>query len=496
MNRGPPRVEYVEGLQQPVYTESTLVLTLPMREGSWRSCARDAIIRRDHVHFADDVDWQEPFLLQLARGVSLPVTSAACQVCGFCGTVFSRELAPLHLAWCRERAWADVLAAHVEGLRDGRLSHKHLATYAARRKHDRALCRVPRPCSGKGVAHCSSGQPTRFVRPRLEDLPPLPPPPPPPPPPPVEDGRRALLQRLLSQWHGHHRAPEACDVLLLSSSELAAASATEMSAWAAFFVGVGQEPSATSAPFLYPGTLAGELVPAAERLSSTAEADAHWALFAARFFDMRLGGCTDRQKMRTDSAASYGRHGNTLSPHEHGPEGRTGYAGWGQYENYHAELLHGHGVTLETRTHLEMLTACLRSASVLPVTMYRPRGQNIAHCDTCEHNDRQRGDTMSLFRWLEPARACLLIRTDVLFYVSLVTFHGVSFLPICVHPPTQAGAEPMLLGYVWETDGRAREIVIKYSSIDSPAWRSVGMLDVVVCGIRDGQVRASARVGE
>jgi len=120
-----------------------------------------------------------------------------------------------------------------------------------------------------------------------------------------------------------------------------------------------------------------------------------------------------------------------------------------------------------------------------------------AYCDTCEHNDRQRGDTMSLFRWLKSGRACLLIRTDVLFYVSLVTFHGVSFLPICVHPPTQAGAEPMLLGYVWQTDGRAREIVIKYSSIDSPAWRPVGLLDVVVCGIREGQVCASAeRVSE
>ena len=494
MDRGPPRAEYVEGLQQPVYTESTRVLQLPMREGSWRSCARDAIICRDHVHHAD-VNCQEPFLLQLGRDVWLPVTSAACQVCGFCGTVVSRELAPLHLAWCSERAWAAVVGAHVEGLRDGRLSHRHLANHAARRKHDPALCRVPRPCSGKGVAHCSSAQPPRFVRPRLEDLPPLPPPPPPPPPPPIEDGRRALLQRLLSQWHGHHRAPEASEVLLLRSSELAAASATGI-AWAAFFVGVGKEAVATSAPFLYPGTLARELRPAAERLSSTAEAEEQWAFFVSRFFHMRLSACADRQKMRTDSAASYGRHGNTLSPHENGPEGRTGYAGWGQYENAHAEVHHGRGVTSDTLAHLEMVTACLKSASLLAVTMYRPRGQNIAHCDTCEHNDRQRGDTLSLFRWLEPARACLLIRTDVLFYVSLVAFHGVSFLPICVHPPTQAGAEPMLLGYVWETDGRAREIVIKYSSIDSPAWRTVGMLDVVVCGIRDGQVRASARVGE
>ena len=195
-----------------------------------------------------------------------------------------------------------------------------------------------------------------------------------------------------------------------------------------------------------------------------------------------------------DSTASYGRHGNTLRPHRDGPEGRTGYAGWGQYENYHAEVGHGRGVTQATLDNIEMVKACLLSASILPAVLYRPRGQSIANCDTSEHNDRQRGDTISLFRWLEPERACLLIRTDVLFYISLVTFHGVSFLPICVHPPTRAGEEPKVMGYVWESSGRARELVINYSSIDTDAWQTVGQLEVLVCGIRDGQVLCCPRL--
>ena len=121
MSRGPPRVEYVEGLQQPVYTESTRILKLPMRAGSWRSFARDTIIRNDEKS-SDAVDVPEPFQLQLARDVWLPVTSASCQVCGFCGTVVSRELAPLHLAWCDERAWAAIIGGHIDGMRDCMLS--------------------------------------------------------------------------------------------------------------------------------------------------------------------------------------------------------------------------------------------------------------------------------------------------------------------------------------------------------------------------------------
>ena len=69
------RVEFVEGLQQPVYTESTRMLKLPMRAGSWRSCARDAIIIRNNS--SDAVDVPEP--LQQAEQPSSSALPAACQ---------------------------------------------------------------------------------------------------------------------------------------------------------------------------------------------------------------------------------------------------------------------------------------------------------------------------------------------------------------------------------------------------------------------------------
>ena len=77
MSRGPPR-EFVEleGLQQPVYTESTRMLKLIMCAGSWRSCARDAIIRNDE-NSSDTVDVPEP--LQQAEQPSSSALPAACQ---------------------------------------------------------------------------------------------------------------------------------------------------------------------------------------------------------------------------------------------------------------------------------------------------------------------------------------------------------------------------------------------------------------------------------
>ena len=44
MDRGPPRAEYVEGLQQPVYTESTRVLKLPGRSRLLQSAEIRAVV--------------------------------------------------------------------------------------------------------------------------------------------------------------------------------------------------------------------------------------------------------------------------------------------------------------------------------------------------------------------------------------------------------------------------------------------------------------------
>ena len=60
-----------------------------------------------------------------------------------------------------------------------------------------------------------------------------------------------------------------------------------------------------------------------------------------------------------------------------------------------------------------------------------------------------------------------------------------------MHPPLQPGKEPKVKGYVWSVGGsgvQALEVLLPYSALDSPDWRTVGLLDVVVCGLRDGEV--------
>ena len=55
------------------------------------------------------------------------------------------------------------------------------------------------------------------------------------------------------------------------------------------------------------------------------------------------------------------------------------------------------------------------------------------------------------------------MRTDVLFYISLVAYKGIALIPVCIHPPTAEGEEPQLKGYVWQSDGTAIEAILPYS---------------------------------
>ena len=180
---------------------------------------------------------------------------------------------------------------------------------------------------------------------------------------------------------------------------------------------------------LFPDKLANELRPASKRLSTKEEADSNWSAVRSSFGDMQLSCSFDYGAMDADSYESFGRHSNTLAPHSTGPAGQTGYQSWGQYENKQWETSK-QKVTDITLEHLPSILACFRSLACVPVTLYRPRGQHIAHCDTTEHNDRQRGNTFSLFRFLAPLKAALLIRLDVFFYVSLVAYRGIALLPI------------------------------------------------------------------
>jgi len=77
--------------------------------------------------------------------------------------------------------------------------------------------------------------------------------------------------------------------------------------------------------------------------------------------------------------------------------------------------------------------------------------------------------------------------------VSAVSYRGVLFLPVSVHPPLRAGGEPLLKGYAWR-QGIAVEAVLPYSVLDTPEWHTIGLLDVLVGGLRNGQVLCVPRL--
>ena len=84
------------------------------------------------------------------------------------------------------------------------------------------------------------------------------------------------------------------------------------------------------------------------------------------------------------------------------------------------------------------------------------------------------------------------------FYISVVSFRGVMLLPICIHPPTLAGTSAAVKAYLWSVDdatGRrvARETVLPNEETFSSEWQTVGMLEVVVCGLKDGEVLCRPR---
>ena len=89
----------------------------------------------------------------------------------------------------------------------------------------------------------------------------------------------------------------------------------------------------------------------------------------------------------------------------------------------------------------------------------------MCYCNTSEHNDRQRGNTPSAVRFAEAHKTALMFRTDILFQISLVAINGALAIPVSVHPAA-----------------------IPYSLVDCHHRSNVGLLDGVVCGLKNGSI--------
>ena len=291
---------------------------------------------------------------------------------------------------------------------------------------------------------------------------------------------QAVQGALLHAWHGWTTPPSSAEVLFLTGAQIAGDEVLSR-----FFVG-----SSHSAPadfsLLRDDSLAFELSHCAARVPA-AEAAASWAVACSSLHTMPLGGCTDRKKVAADCTVSYGRHASTVRISDGYPRGEAGYQSWGQYENEHKQRKR-QMVSEVTIKHMPLISNLLRSASVLPIQFERVRGQTMKHCSTAEHTDRQRGPTMSAVRFVEPNRAALLFRTDILFQISVVSYKGVLAIPFSLHPPLADHDLPMVRLYMWDTDGAAQQTLIPYDELGGDSWVNVGLIAGVVCGLRDHAV--------
>ena len=65
---------------------------------------------------------------------------------------------------------------------------------------------------------------------------------------------------------------------------------------------------------------------------------------------------------------------------------------------------------------------------------------------------------------------------------------GILAVPVSLHPPLNASADPVIRVYIWDLDGVACQAIVPYSMLDSKEWVRVGMLEGIVCGLRQGKV--------
>lgn len=304
--------------------------------------------------------------------------------------------------------------------------------------------------------------------------------------------RSMLKAWLLERWCGIASAPPAESVVLLCSTEL-----RDYDPGGLLFVGEMRGSAAAwharaSSDVLLPAGLARELKAASRRLCSAELAEAEWATAVRLGSEANMKPGAPAAAMEDNSYASFGRHARTLRVHAGLPRGAAGHLPLGQYENGHSNG-RGQMVPNETLEHLPMVLALLRSLAPLPINLIRPRVQAIRQCSTREHSDRQRGDTVSAFRFSfgegQLGTAALLVRTDILMCVSLCSYRGVLVVPACM----RSTCPPTLLVYCWNNMGVAVEAVVPYAAVETEEWQRIGMLESVVTGLKDGRVIAAPR---
>ena len=302
--------------------------------------------------------------------------------------------------------------------------------------------------------------------------------------------RDALKAWLLARWAGVARAPAVTEVLMLSSIELKHYDPGEL-----LFVGESRGAACSwrcAMPHvLHLARLAKELQPASERLGDAAAAELQWkeAVRLSEVVRLKSPGSDTMRMIDSDSTLNYGRHSRTLRVHEGHPPGQAGHFPFGQYENVHHET-RTQMVPSETRAHLDMVLAVFMSLAPLPLVLIRPRCQLIRNCSTVEHSDRQRGDTVSGFRFDSFGIAALLVRTDIFMCVSLCKYRGILVIPMCM----RSTSPPEVVVYCWDMHtGEAREGLVPYSALETDEWERIGMLDCVVFGLDDGWVMTAER---
>ena len=412
-------------------------------------------------------------VVYLPEGGQARFPAGKASICMLCGTVLRRECADKHT--CELQSWHRAIVSHVNNIVGG------IPGSVVRSKQGHAWC-----MRSIDDSSCSNTAPSPSPGPTLAEI----------------EMATQMMQTRADRWRrladaGWHddtvnRAGSE-EVLLLRSEEICL-----FPSLADMFIGTAEtvqvhEQAPHKECVLYAHTLAGDLQPSARRTSSE-EAEGQFGVFIENFDLYKLGGKAKAQEVRADSSKSYGKHSITVAALQVAEPHTAGYFSYGQYENLHTERMRKEGVTEKTRKYLNQLALpCLTSLSVIPRAMvFRPRLQHLRNCRTRMHTDRERGDTFAFVRWdtRDDSPAALLFDTHIMFRTTLYAWHGSLMVPIA----TVSGDHASIRCVAWSQAGGALQVLLRRESCETADWKEVGRLDVVVGGLRAGDVVCTPRL--